>query len=431
MSSHPAAPPKPRTRHRSLRNLADLPRSANLSKFRAAFEQTGQTPSDNWPSLAYFSPSAWWTWFTKYARDAFARSTAFPADQPPLHSVYPLRDERGTQHVRISMAGDWGTGTDEAQIVANGMSAFKPHFTIHLGDVYYVGDLPSINENCLGIPNPHSAYLPVIWPLGSLGSFALNGNHEMYATGEPYFRDFLPHLGLIQKGKPMGQITSYFCLENDYWRIVALDTGYHSRGIPFLNQLGDCVPFLRPSCKLPDPLVQWLRDVLKLQDDDRRGLILLSHHQYVSVFDEEFTRPARQLAEFINRPVLWFWGHEHRFAGYALGGSEKIQAYGRCVGHGGMPVTRENPPPAGGRLLFYDNRLYADDFGWNGYLTLEFREAHLTVKYFDIASILGSGRKDQLLIQEEWDTDGKGGLSFHITQHCLQNDFYGPSRWGR
>jgi hypothetical protein len=52
--------------------------------------------------------------------------------------------------VKISIAGDWGTGTDEARRVAEGMKKAEPDFTIHLGDVYYVGDTNEVRENFLG-----------------------------------------------------------------------------------------------------------------------------------------------------------------------------------------------------------------------------------------------------------------------------------------
>ncbi len=39
----------------------------------------------------------------------------------------------------ISLVGDWGTGTDEAESVAKRVLEFGPDFTVHLGDVYFVG----------------------------------------------------------------------------------------------------------------------------------------------------------------------------------------------------------------------------------------------------------------------------------------------------
>ncbi len=51
-------------------------------------------------------------------------------------------------------------------------------------------------------------------------SFALNGNHEMYSGGRPYFNRVLPSFN---------QEASYFTLYNDYWQIHGLDTAY----VPF------------------------------------------------------------------------------------------------------------------------------------------------------------------------------------------------------
>jgi hypothetical protein len=436
--TNPAPPtqtPAGPAQHRSLNGLRNLPRSATLSQFRAALEQTGQTPSPNWPTLSLFSPSAWLQWFRTYGFDAWRHSCQFRTDTGPLKSVYPLRAHDGSQTVRVSMAGDWGTGTNEAQRVADGMVRSNPHYTIHLGDVYYIGDAPSIGENCLGKLNPKTGYTPVKWPLGSRGGFAMNGNHEMYATGEPYFADFLPKIGFIQNDAPMGQFTSFFCLENDYWRIVALDTGYNSRGVPFLSMLGG---IFEPSCRLPGTIPDWMINVLQLRKDDRRGLILLSHHEYYSLFkDHDYTKPAEQLADIIKRPVLWFWGHEHRFAGYSLFGPKQVKAHGRCIGHGGMPVSRCSPPANQGdkKLLFYDNRVYTADLGMNGYVTLAFSDARLTVQYHSLAMnpnglATPPYPPDDLLIEEVWTVDQAGELSVTVAQKYTGKDFYGPASWG-
>jgi len=121
-----------------------------------------------------------------------------------------------------------------------------PHYTIHLGDVYYVGVKDEVEENCLGQPDANHSFTPCLWPWGSVGSFALNGNHEMYALGEAYFEVFLPTLGLRPAPgvKPGGQKASFFCLENKFWRVIGLDTGYNSIGVPILEYI------LSPSCKL-------------------------------------------------------------------------------------------------------------------------------------------------------------------------------------
>jgi hypothetical protein len=78
--------------------------------------------------------------------------------------------------LKISIAGDWGTGTDEARIVAAAMEKSEADFTIHLGDVYYVGDSNEVRENFLG--EKTSPYAPVKWPMGSKGSFAVPSSAE-------------------------------------------------------------------------------------------------------------------------------------------------------------------------------------------------------------------------------------------------------------
>jgi hypothetical protein len=343
-----------------------------------------------------------------------------PASASPTHALYDLLDENNlAQKVKVSIAGDWGTGTEEALLVANQICRFQPHFTIHLGDVYYVGDPPSINENCLGTKNPNNNYSPVTWPIGSKGSFALNGNHEMYANGIGYFDVFLPELGLRDSaGKMSGQQTSFFCLQNDSWRIIAIDTGYNSIGVPLISHvpLINSIPGIGGDCKLPEELVSWLTDVVK-PNDDQRGIILLSHHQNYSAFQNDYQKPAAQLWDVgFRRPVLWFWGHEHRLAGYDLYGPSDLKSFGRCIGHGGMPVDR-GAPQHEPMPTFYDNRLSKNLFGVNGFVNLIFDGPALSVDYLDL-----DGTR---VLHEEWMTDVSGAVRLLSKQKLISDlDFH-------
>ena len=200
-------------------------------------------------------------------------------------------------------------------------------------------------------------------------------------------------------GKPAGQKASYFCLRNDYWDIIGIDTGYNSVGLPILEKL----PWFQPSCKLHDAIEQWLRDEVK-PGASNRAIILLSHHQNYSAFEDIFTTPAKQLAQHINRPVLWLWGHEHRLAIYGKARTEDgIESYGRCLGHGGMPVdlgSRVKRPEY--PLVFHDERLYNTikkvKVGFNGLAQLTFRGRALEIEYRDL--------RNNLLLREEWESDG-------------------------
>jgi hypothetical protein len=296
--------------------------------------------------------------------------------------VYDIEGDQN--ETRIVLCGDWATGTDEAYHIGRRITESKPHYTIHLGDVYYVGGITEVQQNFLGDRNPDNNYSPCHFPRGSNGTLALLGNHEMYARGNAYFDELLPRIGI--KGKS-GQAASYFCLQNEHWRVVGLDTGYNSVGWPLIELLK------RPDCRLPDELLAWL-DKLNLEDDGR-GLILLSHHQYYSVYDHCYSAAAVQLSKLITKPVLWFWGHEHRLVVYE-GGSLNggIKAFGRCIGHGGMPIEYPLPSPFPSPSLsqrsieFIDTRLYLNNenlrVGVNGFARMALQGQNLRVEYVDV-----------------------------------------------
>ena len=254
-------------------------------------------PTSNFPGLKAFLPQNLWAWISNYLKNAFTPRYPFPDyTKSGKTGVYSLSPAAGGDTITIAIAGDWGTGTQEAETIADLMIATKPDLTIHLGDVYYVGDAPEIQENCFGMPT--NGFQGVKWPHGSQGSFSLNGNHEMYANGRPYFTTFLPTLGM--QGDASGQLASFFCLETAQWRIVAIDTAYNSVGIPILSQIPviNSIPFIGGDCHLEEALLTWLRTVVKPKANPKATL-LFSHHQYFTAFkDHAYTKPAKQLMEF-------------------------------------------------------------------------------------------------------------------------------------
>lgn len=395
---------------KDLKDFENTPRSPLASyMLKAAVEKHDEIKRRSHYLLAAFLPKAFWHWMTNYFSNRFGKKHKFQYYWDPSHDngIYRLGDDSlvGGQsdpnaEIRVSLAGDWGTGTDESNEVANQIKQFKPHYTIHLGDIYYVGDETEVKENCLGIPDPGHSFTPGLWPLGSVGSFALSGNHEMYALGDAYFDLFLPRLGMRTSpgGAPSGQNASFFCLENEWWRIIGLDTGYNSSGIPILEY------FFRPNCQLRDELLEWIRGQVKPRDD-KRGIILLSHHQYYSAFQDWYPKPAEQLRQLIDEPVLWFWGHEHRIAVYGKYKTRAgTEAYGRCIGHGGMPVDINCPvqhPEC--PLVLYDDRIYRSPedirVGYNGFANLTFKKNQLSIDYRDL-------KGDQLLTETWQVVDG-------------------------
>jgi hypothetical protein len=346
--------------------------------------KTAELAPSHHPLLAAFSPKNLWKWISEYFEYRIGRRHPFKVYAPtdPDQGVYRLE---GDGEIRIALAGDWGTGTDEAAAVGEQMAKFAPHYSIHLGDVYYVGGPIETDENFLGIKNPNNDYEPCTWPPGKHGAFALNGNHEMYARGFAYFDRMLPTLGLMANGRPQGQKASFFCLENEYWRFIALDTGYNSIGWPLVEYIW------QPDCALRPEQIDWLRNVVRPRDDDPRGIVLLTHHQYYSRYDYCYPKQALQLAEFFSRPVLWFWGHEHRMAIYEkFGVKEGLVAFGRCIGHGGMPIDLppHRPKHEECKVEFADARHYHNDenltIGYNGFAQVTLQGDRMQVQYVDL-----------------------------------------------
>lgn len=422
------------TQHkRSLEDLLNLRRSAWDNYLRAARHRRfswRQARNPLYQQLKSFINTI--SWVVAYLTYRFGLRHPFQDYVGnPSRGIYPLvsrlpvnGDLPAAGPIRVSLAGDWGTGTPEADAVANHIRAFDPHYTIHLGDIYFVGDLDEVEENCLGNPQRKNIYA-VTWPKGSHGTFALNGNHEMYANGHAYFKHFLPRLGM-RLGPGMeaeGQKASFFSLRNNHWIIVALDTGYNSVGLPIFERLAYIkkIPKMGGNGSLPPALLHWLRQDVRPQLEGR-GVIVLSHHQYYSSFEGCFPTPGRQLLEFISKPVLWFWGNEHRMAIYGRWRMKRgIEAYGRCVGHGGMPIAVGAKPrhkPNAGPLVLYDDREYRQvsgtTVGYNGYVNLVFEGRHLTIEYRDVRE------GNNLLLTEEW--EARDGMLVGKDVHLRSSD---------
>ncbi len=361
--------------------------------------------------LSAFFETKWFSFFHHYIKSRFGPKHKFQnyLTQTGDNGIYKLeKSSHGSKPgIDIALVSDWGTDTNESDRIAVLIENREPDYSIHLGDTYFVGMKDEIKVNFL---NEDSS-----WYRGKSGSFSLMGNHEMYSRGISYFRDLLPTLGIYSKeqNKYLGQKASYFCLENEHWRIISLDTGYESVGIPLIEYI------FKPKCGFPDDIMKWLNETLNLKNE-KRGLVLLTHHQYCSAFEEEYNKPAEQLASVIgeDREVLWYWGHEHRLAVYGKFKRGKgITAHGRCIGHGGMPVefkAKLKPEKAKEtNLILHDARKNTEikdvNIGYNGYAVMNINGAELKTEYYDI--------RDELLLAESWQVDENGKiklLSFDI-----------------
>lgn len=411
-------PDQPITEFRTQKDYKDLSRSVAANHFNTevkkseqkadAKEATGEIKTATQRKLhllGEFTTKTVWQWLKYYVVNRFGSKAEYTTYTGADKGIYKMQGTNGP--VSIGVVADWATYTFESCEIATKMSEQKPEYTVHLGDTYYVGEPKEIAANFLGDDCP--------WPKGSQGSFALLGNHEMYARGIAYYEKLLPEMGIKRAdGKMGGQGAAFFCLENEHWRILGLDTGYHSIGkVPLLEMIS----FLAPNCRFDDKLMDWLKNDVKLGDrNDKRGIVVLTHHQYLSAFkgETEYKKPAEQLAGFIgkDRPIIWLFGHEHKFSMYEraqLGGG--VTAYGRCIGHGGMPIElesfkRDNGKKGASKLVMVDEREASPGLGFNGYALLKVAGPVLEIEYRD---------KDKTLVTETW-TNANGELKGSVTQ---------------
>lgn len=387
----------PKLPERSNQDYLDPSRSELVNHYRTeAKKEPNHTIGD-------FLTKTFWSFIYHYIKSRFGRKYPYPSYQPPETGIHDLAFE---QEISIAVTSDWATDTAESFAIAEQIRNHNPDFTIHVGDTYYVGAPFEILSNFVEAGSP--------WVRGNSGSFAVLGNHEMYARGDAFFEHLLPALGIRNPaGAYTGQKAGYFCLQTPYWRILGLDTGYHSTGKPVL----EFIPGLEPDCHFDDTQMDWLKNTVNLGDpSDKRGILIFTHHQFITAFgkEPEFSKPAQQLASLLGpeRTVLWLWGHEHKLAFYQkMRIDTGTSVYGRCIGNGGTPIeinaknfTLDKDKSGYKALVAFDKRFQKavndNPLGFNGYSVLKLERETLTLSYYDNVAHL---------LTEQWTVDRQAG----------------------
>ncbi len=264
----------------------------------------------------------------------------------------PALTAKTTKLLTLFVFGDWGTGLSLASKVAGSIrdqleagDNSRQRHVIHLGDAYYAGE-----------PDEYTERMLPFWPVASgernsIGSWSLNGNHDMYSGGHGYFDTLLREDYLIRwHGDASGEPSSFFLIEDQDWQVFGLDTSWNTPslgsaifGKPTLNDYGG------QNGVLTKEQVTWMAKVR----DQSKGCILLTHHQPGSSRSNESQHADEAVALLKAGGVYagidaWIWGHEHRgvvFKPKAQRTSKRLKdapAFCACLGHGGIPVTKKN-----------------------------------------------------------------------------------------
>ncbi len=263
-------------------------------------------------------------------------------------------------NARVALLADWGTGQDVAKNVLAQIARKNPDVVIHLGDIYYAGTQFEADNYFLA---PWRSILRGSPALQRSATYSLSGNHDMYSGGQAYY-------DLIQT---LGQPASYFCLRNENWQFLAMDTGLH-----------DSKPAAETLTFLEDSEIAWLAD--KINNAGARKTILLSHHQLFSAYESLSgkglnDRLYEQLKSLLDRVSVWFWGHEHNLVIH----EKYLGVLGRCIGHGAFPVGIDELPthaPIGNVPVVYVQLGRGFAFYNHGYAIIDLNGPAATASYY-------------------------------------------------
>jgi predicted phosphodiesterase len=261
-------------------------------------------------------------------------------------------------NARVAFVGDWGTGQAEAKTVIAQIGRKHPDVLIHLGDVYYAG-------TDFEMENYFYNLLAASLDLSKVPVYTLSGNHDMFAGGAPYYR-------MLDK---LGQPASYFCLRNDAWQFLAMDTGFY-----------DNKPDGSEPTYLHQTEVDWLAD--KIQNRGGRRTVLLSHSQLFTAFEDICGKSVndhlnQQLSPLLPSVDLWLWGHEHNLVVY----ERYMGVLARCIGHGAFPMSDSDiaKEPKFPEVPATPLRLDLDakgEFYTHGYVIMDLAGGSATLSYY-------------------------------------------------
>lgn len=249
----------------------------------------------------------------------------FPNEIAPFATTPSVLNIDYDKPLSIAIMGDWGTGKyndsgflSPSSLVSKAITHLCPDITVHLGDVYYAGWEEQMAHNLL--PD---------FPSGSLASYTMIGNHEMFDGANGYFKTALTHPVFTKQNN-----TSYFAILYSNWVIIGLDTGYYDKSFLYLNGA------------LDDPDQFTFIKNLNIKEDQR--IVLLTHHPGMPFDGSKINDPlfSQIYTALGNRyPDHWYYGHIHNGIVYndssAQGNYKCLSGLSpqlRCFGHAAIPI---------------------------------------------------------------------------------------------
>lgn len=225
---------------------------------------------------------------------------------------------------RIVLIGDWGSGIERAQMLAETVKKIlkdapeRQGHVVHLGDVYFAGLEYEYTERVI----PY-------WP-GAVGrSWAIAGNHDLYSGGGPFFEMILNSATFAAQSK-----SSWFVLENEHWQFFGLDSSF---------QHPDAFGLVGDLAGSQGSQVHNIR-----REAPQKGGVLLTHHQPFTAVNEALQVSSPAMVDKLEPAIrdglfrAWFWGHDH---GCAVYHPWRTVEYPCLTGNGGIPTLHQYATP--------------------------------------------------------------------------------------
>ncbi len=253
-----------------------------------------------------------------FSKARFPVHTEFPSN-----FIYEMKDRQGQpvapeQKISVALFSDFGTGVYHSRYIAKHLASLDPDYAIHLGDVYYAGRFSELRDY-FTVPLE-----PVIM---RSRLFAMNANHEMYSGSIPYFDSMAERRTTKAGWVAQEQEGSYFCIWNQKYQIIGIDTAFHGDGRFNVTELK-----------------QWLGERLREGKSaaPKRTSILLSPNEPYALGDKKISDLYRDLESFIQEGLIdfWFWGNTHY--GALFDRSSQTPFIGSCIGHAGHPIYKKD-----------------------------------------------------------------------------------------